>query len=409
LVRVEATGFDVTIDGCIFTQTRGQVMRTSSSCRVVKVTNSIFANLGDLILSNFGAGKGIDLRDASCDTLLVKNTTFVNFQDRIIRHLNSTGSINNLIFDHNTIMNGMSYHGTLALGWTGESAQITNNLFYDHFVAGNDSDATRQSEFNESNELDRWGFSAMYWVVSVPNDSTTWTVSNNYYGVSPEVQAFYDSVGAVDDAFTGAGNPLTHHINTKVADSTTAFTSAAFTFGDIPVPPVAMAKWYRTPIADGGAGKTKDKTNFVRATDDFDRVPFGYLDATFDAGYDDDSPAATGSTDGGQVGDLNWSLNQVSALRGTDNQHPNSFVLGQNYPNPFNPSTSIDFAITVKEKVTLEVFNIAGQKVSTLVNNTLTPGQYTADWNAASFSSGVYFYKLTQGSSSSVKKMILVK
>ena len=176
LIRVNAAGYDIVIDGCLITQNRGQHIRTESACRVVKVTNSTFTNMGDEGRSNFGAGKAIDLRDTSCDTLLFTHNTFVNFQDRIIRHRSSVGAINHLIFDHNTVINGGSFHGTLALGWMGADAKITNNLFIDPFVFGNDTDATRQAEFEEHGELDPYGFAAMRWIFSVPNDSTNWEI-----------------------------------------------------------------------------------------------------------------------------------------------------------------------------------------------------------------------------------------
>ena len=66
----------------------------------------------------------------------------------------------------------------------GADAKITNNLFIDPFVFGNDTDATRQAEFEEHGELDPYGFAAMRWIFSVPNDSTNWVVSNNYYSIS---------------------------------------------------------------------------------------------------------------------------------------------------------------------------------------------------------------------------------
>ena len=103
----------------------------------------------------------------------MRNNTFVNYTDRIIRHRNSTAPIESFVFDHNTIINAVSYHGTLALGQVGQSVQITNNLFYDSFVAGADSsDIVRQEEFNESGELYPNGRPAMQWIFSVPNETT---------------------------------------------------------------------------------------------------------------------------------------------------------------------------------------------------------------------------------------------
>jgi hypothetical protein len=93
---------------------------------------------------------------------------------------------------------------------------------------------------------------------------------------------------------------------------------------------------------------------------------------------------------------------------------PLEFVLEQNYPNPFNPSTSIAFAVPVKSDVTLEVYNLIGQKITTLVQGEVEAGKHTATFNASSMSSGLYLFKLTavgeNGSQfSSSKKMTLLK
>lgn len=93
---------------------------------------------------------------------------------------------------------------------------------------------------------------------------------------------------------------------------------------------------------------------------------------------------------------------------------PASFSLDQNYPNPFNPSTRISFSLAVDSKVSLKIFDILGQEVTSLINQDLTQGVHTYDFNAAGINSGVYFYKLeatgVNGNEfTDVKKMILVK
>ncbi len=90
---------------------------------------------------------------------------------------------------------------------------------------------------------------------------------------------------------------------------------------------------------------------------------------------------------------------------------PNAFDLSQNYPNPFNPSTRIDFAIPTPANVTLEVFDISGQKVATLVSGYMNAGYHFVDLDAARYgmSSGTYIYRISADKFSSIKKMILVK
>ncbi len=90
---------------------------------------------------------------------------------------------------------------------------------------------------------------------------------------------------------------------------------------------------------------------------------------------------------------------------------PVSIQLNQNYPNPFNPSTTISFSLTGSNRVSLEVYNIIGQKIATLVNNQVLSAQtYSYNFNAAKLSSGLYFYKLIVDSKVvQTRKMMLVK
>jgi hypothetical protein len=88
---------------------------------------------------------------------------------------------------------------------------------------------------------------------------------------------------------------------------------------------------------------------------------------------------------------------------------PAAFSLSQNYPNPFNPATSFSYDLPKASHVRLEVFNVLGQKVATLVDAMQSAGVYNAEWDASAHASGVYFYRLNAGNFTETRKMLLLK
>ena len=92
-----------------------------------------------------------------------------------------------------------------------------------------------------------------------------------------------------------------------------------------------------------------------------------------------------------------------------NNNQPVAFDLGQNYPNPFNPTTTIQFTLAESGEITLEVINVLGHTVATLVNEFRAPGNYQITFNGSGLSSGVYFYRLKSGTNIQTRRMLLVK
>jgi hypothetical protein len=93
---------------------------------------------------------------------------------------------------------------------------------------------------------------------------------------------------------------------------------------------------------------------------------------------------------------------------------PKAYALEQNYPNPFNPSTEVAFALPQASHVRLDVFNVLGQKVTTVVDGEYPAGEHTVTWNGTnsnggSVSSGVYFYRIEAEGFSQTRKMMLLK
>jgi len=88
---------------------------------------------------------------------------------------------------------------------------------------------------------------------------------------------------------------------------------------------------------------------------------------------------------------------------------PGSYALSQNYPNPFNPVTKINFDLPKQGFVTLKIYDILGREIRTLVNEVKAAGKYSVDFNAAEYSSGVYFYRMECNGFTDIKRMMLIK
>jgi hypothetical protein len=305
-VQTSGAGASIIMDGVVLSNTNGQHIRTNQRTTRVQVTNSIFANMGALTTSNLGAGKGIDLREVACDSFIIVNTTFVNYQDRPIRHYNfsspttGTGAIQYGLIDHNTFVNGMGFHGLFSLGNVGREITITNNLFLDAFALGEDStDATRAAEWANTGEVYANGNNKITWIFTAPNDTTDWTVAKNYYVISDSGRAFLTDFG-----FPPAP-PLSAHIQSRLgAAAAMAFTETAVTPVNIPRLMTNMMRWYEDPT--WGAGKKKEQTNFVLARDDFDRRVIEFYRDSLDVSYPTSAAAYVGAEGGFPVGDLNW-------------------------------------------------------------------------------------------------------
>tara|TARA_B100002052_G_scaffold292837_1_gene315026 strand:+ start:28 stop:2982 length:2955 start_codon:yes stop_codon:yes gene_type:complete len=130
------------------------------------------------------------------------------------------------------------------------------------------------------------------------------------------------------------------------------------------------------------------------------------------------SATATWSAGTGTFGDLFMAVSELTLGEVLDNDDvwfgPESYTLSQNYPNPFNPVTQISFDAGISGEVSIIVYDILGNKVKTIMNGFVTPGNYVASWDATdesgnNVSSGVYIYSLVSSEQTISKRMLLVK
>lgn len=146
--------------------------------------------------------------------------------------------------------------------------------------------------------------------------------------------------------------------------------------------------------------------------------------------YDDESPWPTEPDGNGPTLELkdssldnslasSWGASSGNGTPGVQNSitvsneeediAPNTFKLDQNYPNPFNPSTNISYSISKQGNVTLEVFDLLGQRIATLVNKVQTVGDYDINFDASNLTSGIYIYRISQSGQTLTRRMTLIK
>lgn len=99
----------------------------------------------------------------------------------------------------------------------------------------------------------------------------------------------------------------------------------------------------------------------------------------------------------------------ITGLSNNQNIYPESFTLYQNYPNPFNPKSTITFDIAKLSYVKLSVYDVSGKEIAVLADNMFHRGQYSVNFDASEFASGIYIYRLQSDEFSDTKKMIIVK
>lgn len=119
----------------------------------------------------------------------------------------------------------------------------------------------------------------------------------------------------------------------------------------------------------------------------------------------DANPATSGTIN---VSDVSWVL-PIAVSVPIAESVPEQFALEQNYPNPFNPSTAITYQVSKAGLVTIKVYDLLGQEVTSLVNEEKVPGTYRVTWNAEGIPSGVYFYTMNSSSFAATRQMILLK
>ncbi|RPI19738.1 MAG: T9SS C-terminal target domain-containing protein [Ignavibacteriae bacterium] len=197
-----------------------------------------------------------------------------------------------------------------------------------------------------------------------------------------------NGVAEFDTVYPGWYPGRATHIHFKVRLNSTTYVTSQFAFPDSTNNTI-----YQTPYYVGrGPSPTTNKMDLI----------FGAAEPQYLTCY------AVPNSTGGYDGPFTIGINGPIGIN-FRNMEIKGYALNQNYPNPFNPGTLISYSIPETKKVMLEVYDVLGNKITTLVDAVQRAGNYEVQFDAQNISSGFYFYKLTAGDFVQAKEMLLIK
>jgi hypothetical protein len=439
LIECGAPNCKVVFENDLFEHTRWIFLTADKPGTKLFWKDCYFVNMsGQACRRNGGVFDGF----SNMDTVLVENCTHIMAQGSMYKFRNYV--YNRIIFNHNTFINcgGSVFEN---LGYE-SNMSITNNIFvnsnvqpFQKYVAGD------------------WG--------EVDADTLVTGLVNvrdfpdNTYTVVPRKILVEGNVIYWDSRF----NDMNTTLNTNKVNGYTAWQSQMVTMNtrsqakfddNVHYPYLTEGVWYKelptftdsknllTTMVDS-LKSFSVKTVDINSADILVDWRLVFIGAAYyiysdwpipvDLSYSN-ADLLTGATGGFPVGDLNWfpakkalwaaqrdaentaittALNAGTKTIATDvdkvEDLPIAFQLQQNYPNPFNPSTKITFSLAHSANTSLKVFDMLGREVATLVNGYTVSGTHDVQFNAMNLASGIYYYKLTSGNFTEVKKMVLLK
>ncbi len=416
------------VDKCVFTGWGGNLMNARDEDRAVKIfTNCIFRNGVDLDNPWGGNIHSQTTKTAFNDTIKFVNNTFFNVSSYQLLAWEFDGYLE---YSHNTL-----FVSTLNAHWAPylTNAKFNNNIFFNYQTVGQTDYEVAQGYWDKD-ELDGNQPSSICKLAHVDPQTLLdhgmteadrkIEYKNNVYFWSQAVKDYWSTH---KDSATGAelGIKPTLWMN----DYTKAMFDDASSYpylveeNNIEVDPGFNADLVSAVLAKElpfvklyrryGYGAMVDPKERHYAPDgNFWDIPWPLPESLV---YTNET-VKTHAEGGFPVGDLNWYPDKkaewedyVDDVKIINSGVPSDYELSQNYPNPFNPSTEINFSIPTSGNITLDVYNVLGQKVATLVNKELSAGNYKYQFDATNLSSGIYFYKLEANNYSQVKKMMLLK
>jgi hypothetical protein len=412
-------------ENCIFDYVRGIAVMSNRTHFVGTFNNCIFRNCIDP--GQWWAGRMIATNGSSStmDSVGAENCTFENMG---FAYQSDYTPPERVWFNHNTFLNIVKFPFKF---YYMTHLVCTNNVFMNcHFSGERFTDRVGQDQdnllFGAVLDIDTIPAGVNYNNVSELQRVVIFENNSNY--TDPVFQTYYDNYNDTVSKISGMILPepmmndrtldmFTWHPLMKMAnvydgtnpgfvtpatnmDSITAFLNQRY----IPAPVGGGNVFWGYNPDPSGTWPLKENltyTNDTLLTAAMGGYPLGDLYHWFPTKYT--SWKAQQAAEDNSI----YLLTAVKERPGAD--VPATFTLQQNYPNPFNPTTEIDYSVPKNGFVTLKVYNVLGQEVTTLFSGVQHAGDYVASFDGSKFASGVYFYRLQAGATSITKKMVLMK
>jgi hypothetical protein len=336
-----------------------------------------------------GNGRGVDARNTSLDTLVMRNTIVHNIQDRFFRSQGAINPHNYIEIDNCTSFNTAGRHGFIQLGRV-VTAKITNNLFIDPIMMGS-SPVYTDEQTQPDNDLHK--------VITLDTiyDNTSLTISNNNVFWNQDVTDYW----ATNDTISAPGLLSSLVMDNLGSEADNAFFSETLTLNSVPGTILEyVTDLYANPAAD-------DMFDFIvediaLAGTDFDSGNL-FDFSTFDPCYDNTTISASAGTLGQSLGAISFCSDLFSQVENITEISALSL-----YPNPTNGLINLDFELKEASAIKISVLNLNGSTIQQLLSENLNAGfqQYSFDLSS-SISQGMYLLSIQTSKGIAIQKIII--
>ncbi|MEM8524762.1 MAG: T9SS type A sorting domain-containing protein [Bacteroidota bacterium] len=360
-IRILGTGTTVKVSDCIIEKDRGGFLQLRADSVKMYVENSIFRNGGNRRILQ-GNGRGIDARNFSLDTLVMRNVIVHNIIDRFFRSQGGVSPHNYIEIDNCTAFNVAGRHGFIQLGRV-RQAKITDNLFVNPIMLG-----TSPFYTDEQTQPDNEAHKVI--TIDTLYDDTQLNINNNNIFWTQDVMDVWAGIDSV--SMPGI---LSRLIMEKLGDDAAdAFFQDPVELASVPMSILQYVKdVYANPADEDMFDHTVEDISVEGTALDYGNL-FDF--STFDPCYDENSASATGAEFGGAVG----AVFMCPELFSSTENIPQEVAGFELYPNPSKGFATFQYSIKQASQIDLSIYNLNGQLVQTLANEFHQVGDYTLEW-----------------------------